>query len=207
MPKKSFSNFHRKSRLQQEEPKHVDISDVDEETYQDISAFPDNISTQITFRLSILRYLASRCEKIIPKTIEPHRVALQRLHDRNIPSAISIYRWWLVFRASEFNPVSLAPRNKDKGNSKVKVPAFVDALMKQAVERVISGRKVRIRSAYKRVRRKLRQHNLNNGTKYKYPTYESLRKRVKKKTPFEILARRRASELRKESSVGWGKRY
>ncbi|MCL9773946.1 hypothetical protein [Vibrio methylphosphonaticus] len=113
MPKKSFSSFHRKSALQQEKPdpdgRAVDTSDVDEETYRDISAFPDNIATQITFRLSILRYLASECEKIIPKTIEPHRVALQRLHDRNIPSAISIYRWWLGFKSSGYNPVSLAP--------------------------------------------------------------------------------------------------
>ncbi|EGR0490183.1 hypothetical protein FG089_11410, partial [Vibrio cholerae] len=78
MPNKSFSSFHRKSAFQQEklEPNDrvVDDNDVDEATYQDISAFPDNIATQITFRLSILRYLASKCERIIPKTIEPHRV-------------------------------------------------------------------------------------------------------------------------------------
>lgn len=201
MPNKSFSSFHRKSAFQQEklEPNDrvVDTNDVDEATYQDISAFPDNIATQITFRLSILRYLASKCEQIMPRTIEPHRVGLQRLHDRKIPSAISIYRWWLVFRASGCNPVSLAPKNKNKGNSKAKVPTFVDALMEQAVDRVISGRKVRIRSAYKRVRRKLRQHNLNNGTKYKYPTYESLRKRVKKKTPFELLAAKKGERVAK----------
>lgn len=97
MPKKSFSSFHRKSALQQEKVELNDKGfDTNEATYQDISAFPDNIATQITFRLNILRYLASKCEQIIPKTIEPHRVALQRLHDRKIPSAISIYRWWLV---------------------------------------------------------------------------------------------------------------
>ncbi|MGB1973045.1 MAG: Mu transposase C-terminal domain-containing protein [Vibrio toranzoniae] len=210
MPKKSFLSFHQKSALQKEKPdpddRVVDTSDVNEETYRDISAFPDNIATQITFRLSILRYLASECEKIIPKTIEPHRVALQRLHDRNIPSAISIYRWWLGFRVSGYNPVSLAPRYKDKGNSKAKVPTFVDALMDQAVERVISGRKVCIRSAYKRVRRKLRQHNLNNGTKYKYPTYESLRKRVKKKTPFELLAAKKGERVAKREFRRMGKR-
>ncbi|MEZ8742038.1 Mu transposase C-terminal domain-containing protein [Photobacterium swingsii] len=210
MPKKSFSSFHRKSALQQTKPdpddRVVDTTDVDEETYRDISAFPDNIATQISFRLSILRYLARECEKIIPKTIEPHRVALQRLHDRNIPSAVSIYRWWLVFRTSGYNPVSLAPRNKDKGNNKAKVPAFVDALMDQAVERVISGRKVRIRSAYKRVRRKLRQQNLNNGTKYKYPTYESLRKRVKKKTPFELLAAKKGERVAKREFRRMGKK-
>lgn len=210
MPKKSFSSFHRKSAPQQKklEPDEwaLDTKDVDEEKYRDISAFPDNIATKITFRLSILRYLASKCEKIIPKTIEPHRVALQRLHGRNIPSAISIYRWWLVFRASDYNPVSLAPRNKDKGNSKAKVPTFVNALMDQAVERVISGRKVRIRSAYKCVRRKLRQHNLNNGTKYKYPTYESLRKRVKKNTPFELLAAEKGERVAKREFRRMGKK-
>ncbi|WP_299695934.1 hypothetical protein, partial [uncultured Vibrio sp.] len=54
-----------KSALQKEKPdpddRVVDTSDVDEETYRDISAFPDNIATQITFRLSILRYLARAC--------------------------------------------------------------------------------------------------------------------------------------------------
>ena len=210
MTKKSFSSFHRKSAVQQELPglndRVIDTHDVDEAAYKDISAFPDNIVTQIIFRLSILRYLASKCEQIIPKTIEPHRVALQRLHDSNIPSSISIYRWWLVFRASGCNPVSLAPKNKDKGNTKAKVPAFVDSLMEQAVERVISGRKVRIRSAYKRVRRKLRQHNLNNGTKYKYPTYESLRKRVKKKTPFELLAAKKGERVAKREFRRMGKK-
>ncbi|MGO1190477.1 integrase catalytic domain-containing protein [Vibrio casei] len=211
MPKKSFSSFHRKSALQQEKVELNDRGfdtnvDIEEATYQDISAFPDNIVTQITFRLSILRYLASKCEQIIPKTIEPHRVALQRLHDRKIPSAISIYRWWLVFRASDCNPVSLVPKNKDKGNSKAKVPTFVDALMEQAVEGVISGRKVRIRSAYKRVRRKLRQHNLSNGTKYTYPTYESLRKRVNKKTPFERLAAKKGVRVAKREFRRMGKK-
>ncbi|MGR5339146.1 integrase [Vibrio astriarenae] len=210
MPKKVFSSFHRKSALPKVNHEQVDsiidTNDIDEATYQDISAFPDNIATQISFRLSILRYLASKCEKILPKTIEPHRVALQRSHDRNIPSAISIYRWWLVFRASDYNPVSLAPKHKDKGNSKAKVSTFVSALMDQAVERVISGRKVRIRSAYRRVRRKLRQHNLNNGTKYKYPTYESLRKRVKKKTPFEILAAKKGERVAKREFRRMGKK-
>ncbi|TOE84576.1 hypothetical protein CGJ34_08475 [Vibrio parahaemolyticus] len=69
MPKNSFSNFHRKSALQKEKPEPdervVDTSDVDEETYRDISAFPDNIVTQITFRLSILRYLARLTKKLI----------------------------------------------------------------------------------------------------------------------------------------------
>ncbi|MFA0256011.1 Mu transposase C-terminal domain-containing protein [Vibrio breoganii] len=210
MPKKKFSNFHKKSGLLKAnfEPidSVVDTNDVDESTYQDISAFPDNIASQITFRLRILRYLAGKCEKIIPKTIEPHRVALQRLHDRNIPSAISIYRWWLDFKKSDYNPVSLAPRNKDKGNSKAKVPTFVDALMDQAVERVISGRKVRVRSAYKRLRRKLRQHNLTNGTKYKCPSYEALRKRVKKKTPFELLAAKKGEQVAKREFRRMGKK-
>ncbi|EJL6356498.1 transposase family protein [Vibrio cholerae] len=210
MTKKSFSSFHRKSGFQQEklEPNDrvMDANGADEATYQDISAFPDDVATQITFRLSILRYLASKCKQIIPKTIEPHRVALQRLYDRNIPSAISIYRWWLVFRASGSNPVSLAPKNKYKGNRDAKVPAFVDALMEQAVEGVISGRKVRIRSAYKRVRRKLRQHNLNNGTKYKYPTYESLRKRVKNKTPFELLVAKKGERVAKREFRRMGKK-
>ncbi|ASI92625.1 integrase catalytic domain-containing protein [Vibrio mediterranei] len=210
MPKKSFSSFNRKSAAPRENLEANDtviaISDADEETYKDISAFPENIASQIIFRLSILRYLATKCEKIIPRTIEPHRVALQRLHEKNIPSAISIYRWWLVFRAADYNPVSLAPRNNDKGNSKAKVPTLVDALMDQAVERVISGRKIRVRSAYKRVRRKLRQHNLKNGTKYKYPTYESLRKRVKKKTPYELLAAKKGERVAKREFRRMGKK-
>ena len=140
-----------------------------------IEIFPDNIATQITFRLSILRYLASECEKIIPKTIEAHRVALQRLHDRNIPSAISIYRWWLGFRASGYNPVSLAPDFKSRGNRGSKVSPIVDSIMEQAVERVISGRKININSAHRRVKRKVRQYNLTHGTKYPYPKYESVR--------------------------------
>ncbi|EOX3948891.1 hypothetical protein ACS6BV_000537 [Vibrio alginolyticus] len=78
--------------------------------------------------------------------------------------------------------------------------------MKQAVEKVIFGRKARIRRANKRVRRQLRQHNLNNGTKYKYPTYESLRKRVKKKVPFELLTAEKAERVVKIEFRRMGKK-
>ncbi|MGI3069794.1 hypothetical protein [Vibrio alginolyticus] len=78
--------------------------------------------------------------------------------------------------------------------------------MKQAVEKVIFGRKARIRRAYKRVRRQLRQHNLNNGTKYKSPTYESLRKRVKKKAPFELLTAEKGERVVKIEFRRMGKK-
>ncbi|MGR5302929.1 MULTISPECIES: Mu transposase C-terminal domain-containing protein [Vibrio] len=210
MPKKSFSSFHRKSALQQERLEQsdrvVDSSDVDEATYQDISAFPENIANQITFRLSILRYLASKCEKIVPKTIEPHRVALQRLHDRNIPSAISIYRWWLDLRKSDYKPVSLAPDFKSRGNRGAKVPPIVDSIIEQAVERVISGRKINISSAHRRVKRKVRQYNLTHGTNYSYPKYESVRIRVKKKTPFEVLVAKKGERVAKREFRRMGKK-
>ncbi|NVN80548.1 MULTISPECIES: Mu transposase C-terminal domain-containing protein [unclassified Vibrio] len=199
MTKKSFSSFHRKSVLHQEKLEQndrvVDINDVAEATYKDISAFPEKIVVEITFRLSILRLLGRKCEKIVPKSIEPHRVDLQRSHDRKIPSAITIYRWWLTFRESDYNPVSLAPDFKSRGNRDPKVAPIVDAIMKQAVESVISGRKININSAYRRVKRKVRQYNLTHSTKYKYPEYESVRIRVKKKTPFEILAAKKGERV------------
>jgi putative transposase len=210
MPKKSFSSFHRKSALQQEKLEQndrvVDSNDVDEATYQDISAFPESIANQITFRLNILRFLAGKCEKITPKAIEPYRVALQRLHDKNIPSAISIYRWWLVFRASGYNPVSLAPDFKSRGNRGAKVSPVVDSIMEQAVERVISGRKINISSAHRRVKRKVRQYNLTHGTKYPYPKYESVRIRVKKKTPFEVLVAKKGERVAKREFRRMGKK-
>ena len=69
MTKKSFSSFHRKSVLHQEKLEQndrvVDINDVAEATYKDISAFPEKIVVEITFRLSILRLLGRKCEKIV----------------------------------------------------------------------------------------------------------------------------------------------
>ncbi len=96
------------------------------------------------------------------------------------PVQLLIYRWWLAFRKSDYTPTSLAPDFKSRGNREAKVPTLVDAIIKQAIESVISGRKININSAYRRVRRKIRQYNLNHGTKYDYATYESIRKRVKK---------------------------
>ncbi len=210
MPKKGFSSFHKKAVSSEVEPKPneavTNASCLDDVTYQDISAFPEKIATEIAFRLSILRLLGRKCAKIVPKSIEPHRVELQRSHDRKVPSAITIYRWWLAFRDSDFKPTSLAPDFKGRGNRESKVPTIVDAIMEQAVERVISGRKINISSAHKRVRRKVRQYNLKHGTTHRYPKYESLRKRVKKKTPFEVLVAKKGERVAKREFRRMGKK-
>ncbi|EOX4971730.1 Mu transposase C-terminal domain-containing protein [Vibrio alginolyticus] len=209
MPK-TFSSFHRKSVPSELKPEVnkavIRASSLEDVTYQDISAFPEKISTEITFRLNILRFLGRKCERIVPKSIEPHRIELQRNHVRKIPSAITIYRWWLAFRESDYNPTSLAPDFKGRGNRDTKVSTIVDAIMEQAVERVISGRKINVNSAHKRVRRKVRQYNLKHGTKYKYPKYESVRKRVKKKTPYELLAAKKGERVAKREFRRMGKK-
>lgn len=164
MPKKSFSNFNRKAKLDvaanQKEAVDIDRlpNDVlaEDATYTDLTVFPDQVATEITFRLKILRYLGKVCDNITAKTIEPHRVELQRCNDKKIPSAITIYRWWLNFSQSDYNPTCLAPNFKGRGNREPKVSKIVDALMEQAVEGVISGKKINVSSAYRRVRRKVR---------------------------------------------------
>ncbi|EGQ9123365.1 DDE-type integrase/transposase/recombinase, partial [Vibrio parahaemolyticus] len=214
MAKKSFSNFNRKAKRDdvshQEDTLYIDraLNDtLDEDaTYTDLTAFPDKVAIEISFRLKILRYLGRVNDKIVPKTIEPHRVALQRCNDKNIPSAITIYRWWLNFSQSGYNPTSLAPKFKGRGNRAPKVSEIVDALMAQAVEAVISGRKINVSSAHRRVRRKVRQYNLKHGTKYKYPRYESVRKRVKKKTPFEVLVAKKGERVAKREFRRMGKK-
>ncbi|ELB2199314.1 DDE-type integrase/transposase/recombinase [Vibrio parahaemolyticus] len=214
MPKKSFSNFNRKAKLEvsdyQEELVDIDISSndalVEGITYKDLTAFPEKVANEISYRLKILRYLGKVCNKITPETIEPHRVELPRLNDKKIPSAITIYRWWLKFSQSGYNPTSLAPNFKGRGNRDPKVSKIVDALMTQAVEAVISGRKINVSSAHRRVRRKVRQYNLKHGTKYKYPKYESVRKRVKKKTPFEVLAAKKGERVAKREFRKMGKK-
>lgn len=215
MAKKSFSNFNRKAKRDdvshQEDTLYIDraLNDtLDEDaTYTDLTAFPDKVAIEISFRLKILRYLGRVNDKIVPKTIEPHRVTLQRCNDKNIPSAITIYRWWLNFSQSGYNPTSLAPKFKGRGNRAPKVSEIVDALMAQAVEAVISGRKINVSSAHRRVRRKVRQYNLKHGTKYKYPRYESVRKRVKKKTPFEVLVAKKGERVAKREFRRWAKKF
>lgn len=214
MPKKSFSNFNRKAKLEvsdyQEELVDIDISSndalVEGITYKDLTAFPEKVANEISYRLKILRYLGKVCNKITPETIEPHRVELPRLNDKKIPSAITIYRWWLKFSQSGYSPTSLAPNFKGRGNRDPKVSKIVDAFMTQAVEAVISGRKINVSSAHRRVRRKVRQYNLKHGTKYKYPKYESVRKRVKKKTPFEVLAAKKGERVAKREFRKMGKK-
>ncbi|HAU8296003.1 TPA: DDE-type integrase/transposase/recombinase [Vibrio vulnificus] len=210
MAKKGFSSFHRKAVSSQDTLESIELVSsancLESVTYQDISAFPETIAVEINFRLSILRFLARKCETIVAKSIEPHRVELQQNYSRKIPSAITIYRWWLAFRKSDYNPISLAPNIKDRGNRETKVSTVVDSIMEQAVERVISGRKVNVSSAYKRVRRKVRQYNLTHGTKYTYPKYESVRKRVKKKTPFELLAAGKGERVAKREFRRMGKK-
>jgi putative transposase len=214
MPKKSFSDFNRKAKLDvaahQKEAVDIDRSPNDvlaeDATYTDLTAFPDKVVNEISYRLKVLRYLGKVCDKITTKTIEPHRVELPRLNDKKIPSAITIYRWWLNFSQSDYNPTCLAPDFKGRGNRESKVSKVVDALMEQAVEGAISGKKINISSAHRRVRRKVRQYNLKNGTKHKYPKYESLRKRFNKKTPYEVLAAKKGERVAKREFRRMGKK-
>ncbi|WP_281222088.1 hypothetical protein [Photobacterium sanguinicancri] len=183
MPRKSFSGFHSKAandapNIEPTNEKDGPFFDSLEEysTYQDLTAFPEKIAREASFRFKVISYLAGKCDKIVPKTIESYRAELPRASNGKVPSAITIYRWWLNFQASDFNLTSLAPNLKGRGNTKCKVEKTVDAIMEQAVEGVISGRRINISSAYRRVRRKVRQYNLEHGTKYEYPKYESIRK-------------------------------
>ncbi|MGF1761660.1 transposase family protein [Photobacterium sagamiensis] len=209
MPSSTFSNLHRKANQAIPENKGVNSDPFamqEESTFKDLTAFSDEILHEVQFRLAILKQISQQCDSINTKTIEPLRVELQRESQRKIPSSITIYRWWLKFRESGYDPVSLASKSKQRGNRNIKVPKVVSEFMDQAVKHVISARKTNIQSAFRRVRRKVRQYNLAHGTHFKYPNYESIRKRVKKLTPYEKLEGSKGKRVAKREFRRMGKR-
>lgn len=69
MAKKGFSSFHRKAVSSQDTLESIELVSsancLESVTYQDISAFPETFAVEINFRLSILRFLARKCETIV----------------------------------------------------------------------------------------------------------------------------------------------
>ncbi|MFA0415424.1 DDE-type integrase/transposase/recombinase [Vibrio renipiscarius] len=211
MPSTTFANFYRKANTDNCES-NENISDAEVSllgegtTFTELSAFDDETLKEVKFRLRLLKQVNVQCEQINVKTIEPLRVSLQQENQRPIPSAITIYRWWLIFRKSGFDPVSLVPKTRKRGNRTIKVPQVVSDFMDQAVNQVISAEKININSAFRRVRRKIRQYNLSHATHFKYPNYESIRKRVHKKTPFEKLLALKGPRVAKREFRKMGKK-
>ncbi len=210
MPRNTFSGLHkrRKSNVEDviERTEELEFID-DEQVNQDLSSFSPQSQREALFRLNLLRNILLKCEgNINIKAIEPLRVGLQRQFKENIPSSITIYRWWLKYRQSDYNIVSLVPKTRKRGNRSIKVPEVVSNFIDQSVSYVVSSKKINIYSAFRRVRRKVRIYNLNHGTQYKYPKYESIRKRVKKITPYEKLVARKGERFAKREFRRMGKK-
>ncbi|MGI2175701.1 transposase [Shewanella ulleungensis] len=211
MPKTSITRFNPQNSDSCSKDGNFDLSQqINEEdggrTYKDFTAFSDEIAGEARFRLKLLKLISQRCENITTKTIEPLRVELQRESERKIPSAITIYRWWLKFKKSDYDPVSLAPNFKKRGNRDKKVSTIVSEFMDQAIDAVISAKQINIVSALRRVRKKIRVYNLSHETSLKYPNYESIRKRVHKITPFEKLVALKGERVAKREFRRMGKK-
>lgn len=215
MPKKAFAHFHADNKLNisntikhSSNEKISGVSLPDDEIFQDITSFSESVANEIRFRFSILKIVAKECHDtgVTTKNIEPLRVKLQRESSRPIPSSITIYRWWLKYRDSNFNITSLAPKTKKKGNSSSKVPNIVSEYISHSIERVISAEKLNINNAFKSVRKKVRIYNLTHNTSYKYPSYETIRKRIKKFTPYEKLAKSKGERVARREFRRMGKK-
>ncbi|WP_155521704.1 hypothetical protein [Photobacterium kishitanii] len=183
MSRTSFSNFHGD---QKPDDKKLVKNASSERTFiegddlQDLTSFSQKAQNEAKFRLNILREILNKSSKINLVLIERLRVDLQQQEERPIPSASTIYLWWRTYKKSGFSILSLVPKTDQKGNREKKVSKIVDIFMNQAVEQIISAHKINISTGSRRVRRKIRQYNLTHKTQHTYPSYEGLRKRVKK---------------------------
>lgn len=211
MPRTEFSRFYGQSKPahssnSEDHDQHRSVFEDDGIEFQDLSSFNRDVSEEVEFRLKILTKISTECESINPKTIEPLRVKLQMTEIRKIPSACTIYRWWLTFKKSGFDVCSLAPNYKKRGNREAKVADIVSIFMDKAIEQAISAKQINATTAFRRVRRKVRQYNLTHQTRHKYPTYEAIRKRIKKITPFEKLAAKKGVRVAKREFRNMGKK-
>ncbi len=205
MSRTSFSSFHGTPTSDSENASSK-LTFIENDDLQDLTSFSKNAQNEAKFRLSILRNILNKSSEINLVLIERLRTDLQQQEERSIPSAITIYRWWLDYKKSNFSILSLVPKTNQKGNRKTKVSKIVDIFMNQAVEQIISAHKINISTASRRVRRKVRQYNLTHKTQHTYPSYEALRKRVNKVTPYEKLAASKGDRIAKREFRRMGKK-
>ena len=205
MSRTSFSSFHGTPTSDSENASSK-LTFIENDDLQDLTSFSKKAQNEAKFRLSILRNILNKSSEINLVLIERLRADLQQQEERSIPSAITIYRWWLTYKKSNFSILSLVPKTKQKGNRNTKVPKTISVYIDQAVEQVISANKINVSTAFRRVRRKVRQYNLTHKTKHTYPSYEAIRKRVKKITPYEKLAASKGDRIAKREFRRMGKK-
>ena len=156
-----------------------------EESYKDIFAFDECLRDEAIFRYNILDTLVDiHGLSLSIKHIEASNHLLNDKFGPNVPSVISIYRYWRAFSRSGFELSSLIP-NVSSGNTKKRVSEELELYIEEAIRNYFSDEEQTMQSAYIELETEILRYNDTHDLELKLFSIQSFRKRIKKLPEYE----------------------
>lgn len=160
-------------------------------TFTDVFSVSEERRDEALHRYNVLEILINRYgTDFSHKEIVDSIPLLEEKFGSNIASSISIYRYWLAFKKSDFKLCSLIPK-ATAGNTQNKASAELEPLIEEAIKDYFSDENPTAASAYLTLESEVARYNEVHGTQHVLLSIQSFRKRIKKHTEYEKLLLRK----------------
>jgi putative transposase len=158
-----------------------------QESYQDLFSFDEKRRDEAIHRYNILDALVHlHGIYLTKKKIEESREFLEEKFKPNVPSTSSIYRYWNVFKKSEFRLASLIP-GVTKGNRTQRVPIEIEEYIETAIKSYYSEESPTVEQAHIYLESEIDRHNECHSTKFIPISIQAFSKRIAKMPDYEKL--------------------
>nr|WP_175556569.1 Mu transposase C-terminal domain-containing protein [Moritella viscosa] len=157
------------------------------ETFQDVFAFTEEQREEAIHRFNLLSTLVDihgPCLTI--KNIELSKEQLKDKFGSHVPSTISIYRYWKLYKESDFELSSLIPK-KTTGNTKSKVSNDVEPFINDAINCYFHETRPTQQAAYTRMEVEIDKFNELHNKNLSPPTLQAFHKRLKKVPAYDKM--------------------
>lgn len=157
------------------------------ETFQDVFAFTEEQREEAIHRFNLLHTLVDiHGPSLTTKKIELSKEQLKDKFGSYVPSAISIYRYWKLYKESDFELSSLIPK-KTTGNTKSKVSDEVEPFINDAINCYYHETEPTQQAAYTRMEVEIDTFNKLHNKNLSPPTLQAFHKRLKKVPAYDKM--------------------
>ncbi|WP_318452062.1 Mu transposase C-terminal domain-containing protein [Photobacterium leiognathi] len=159
--------------------------------FKDVFGVSEERRDEAIHRYNILEFLIDRYGKnFSKKEIDDAFPILEEKFGSTTPSASSIYRYWRVFKKSDFQLSSLIPK-VTAGNTSTNVPEELEPLIQEAIKDYFSAEEQTAASAYLTLETEVSRYNETNDTQYSLFSIQSFRNRLRKYSEYEKIVLRK----------------
>jgi len=158
------------------------------EVFQDLFAFTEEQREETIHRFNLLNSLIDiHGPSLTIKKIEQSQDQLRDKFGTNVPSVISIYRYWKLYKEGNFELSSLVPK-KTAGNTQSKVSEEVEPFISDAINCYYHETAPTQQAVYTRMEVEIIRFNELHNKNLSPPTLQAFRKRLKKIPAYDKMA-------------------